>query len=93
MKAKATTEIAAIARERRKLLGLSQAQLAKASGVGRDWIVQFEKGKPTIEWGLVLRVLRELQLVINLEVAAQENARAGIDLNQILNAILTDKQP
>ena len=93
MKVKATTEIAAIARERRRRLGLSQAQLAKAAGVGRDWVVQFEKGKATIEWGLVMRVLRELQLAINLEVVVQNPVPTGEDLDQILKSTLTDRRP
>ncbi len=35
----------------------SQAQLAEAVGDGREWIIDLENGKSTLEWGLVFRTL------------------------------------
>jgi len=74
VKAITVRDVALVARDRRSALGWSQAQLAAKVGVGREWIIQFEKGKPTAEWGLVLRVLRE----------APDDA--ANDLDRILNA-------
>jgi y4mF family transcriptional regulator len=66
MKTKTVRDVAALARKRRRELGLAQAQLAAAVGVGREWIIDFEKGKSTVEWGLVFRTLKELGLEIDL---------------------------
>ncbi len=68
MKARTIRDVAALARKRRTQLGWSQARLASAAGVGREWIVEFEKGKPTVEWGLVIRTLKELGLTIALDI-------------------------
>lgn len=68
MKARTIRDVAALARERRTQLGWSQAGLASAAGVGREWIVEFEKGKSTVEWGLVMRTLQELGLTIELSI-------------------------
>lgn len=50
-------DIAKLVRERRKQVGLSQAELARRAGVSRQWIVDLEHGKPTAEVSLVLRAL------------------------------------
>jgi y4mF family transcriptional regulator len=86
MKAKTVRDIAAIARARRDQLGWTQAQLAAEAGVGREWIIEFEKGKPTVEWGLVIRALRELGMTMDLEIEPTEPARAPDELDRILNA-------
>ena len=59
MKTKTVRDVAALARKRRRELGLAQAQLAASVGVGREWIIDFEKGKSTVEWGLVFRTLKD----------------------------------
>ncbi len=47
-------------RTARKRLGLTQPQLALASGVGVRFIVELEAGKPTLRLENVLRVLHAL---------------------------------
>jgi y4mF family transcriptional regulator len=47
-------------RSARKALGLTQAQLALASGVGTRFIVELEAGKPTLRIEHVLRVVQSL---------------------------------
>jgi HTH-type transcriptional regulator/antitoxin HipB len=74
-------------RGRRTDLGLSQAELAKRTGVSRKWIYEFEAGKPTAELGLLLRVLHALGLSIELtlsdgEVAAKETT---VDLDTVID--------
>lgn len=44
----------------RKQLGLNQAQLALAAGVGVRFIVELEAGKPTLRLEQVLRVIDAL---------------------------------
>lgn len=89
MKTKTVRDIAVLAHQRRGELGWSQSQLAKAVGVGREWIIDFEKGKPTVEWGLVLRTLKELNLEIDLSPSTHSQPPLdGTDLSSILNRTL-----
>lgn len=50
-------DIGALIRDRRRVLGLDQADLAGLIGVSRLWISQIERGKPGASLGLVLRAL------------------------------------
>jgi y4mF family transcriptional regulator len=52
--------IGAIIRDERKALGLRQDELAAASGVGLRFLVELERGKPTVQMGKVLDVLAAL---------------------------------
>lgn len=54
------TAIGQIVRDERKELGLRQDELAAASGVGLRFIVDLERGKPTVEMGKALAVLAAL---------------------------------
>ena len=92
MKAKTIRDVAAIARDRRADLKLSQSQLAAKAGVGRDWVVQFEKGNPTAEWGLVMRVLRELGISIDLQVGDAGPMETADDLDQILSSARKERR-
>lgn len=85
MKTKTVRDVAALARKRRRELGLAQAELAAAVGVGREWIIDFEKGKSTVEWGLVFRTLKELGLEIALAESRQiPPSNAEDDLTAVL---------
>ena len=56
-------DIAAIGstiRDERKALGLRQNELAAASGVGLRFLVELERGKPTVQMGKALDVLAAL---------------------------------
>jgi HTH-type transcriptional regulator / antitoxin HipB len=55
-----TVAIGKIVREERKALGLRQAELAAASGVGVRFLVDLERGKPTVQLGKVMAVLAAL---------------------------------
>ena len=86
MKATTVRDIAAIVRGRRKALAWTQAQLASKLGVHRDWVMQFEQGKSTAEWGTVVRALRELGLSIDLYVDEPTPRTGADDIEQILAA-------
>ena len=45
-----------LVREKRKELKLSQEKFADLTGVGRRFISELERGKPSLEFGLVLQV-------------------------------------
>ena len=52
--------IGQIIRDERKELGLRQDELAAASGVGLRFLVELERGKPTVQMGKVLDVVSAL---------------------------------
>jgi y4mF family transcriptional regulator len=56
-------------RQRRKALGLTQAELAAVAGVGIRFVSELERGKPTAELSKALQVLSVLGL--NLHVTAR----------------------
>jgi HTH-type transcriptional regulator / antitoxin HipB len=66
MKVHSIADVAAAVRGRRLDRGLSQSELAKRSGISRKWISEFEAGKATAEFALVIRVLETLGLSLNL---------------------------
>jgi transcriptional regulator with XRE-family HTH domain len=85
MYVRSTEDLAALARERRQALGLSQKQLADLVGVRRLWIIQFEHGKETVELRLVLKTLAALDLRLFVEEAPDKGTGRGeIDLDDLL---------
>ena len=87
MQITSTRDMAATVRGRRKDLGLSQAEVATRVGVSRLWVNQFEAGKPTAEFGLVLRLLDALDLRLDVAPSGQGNdsrARGSVDLDKLL---------
>ena len=77
-------DVGAFVRERRTEMGLSQLQLAEKVGVSRVWMVQFEKGKPNAQLGLVLRTLRELKVPFTVNTDPEPEGSGGIDLGAII---------
>ena len=53
-------DLGRVVREARKAQKLSQNDLAGMAGTGRRFIVDLEKGKETVQFGKVLRVLATL---------------------------------
>ncbi|MFN7097192.1 MAG: type II toxin-antitoxin system Y4mF family antitoxin [Gammaproteobacteria bacterium] len=53
-------------RQRRIDIGMTQEQLALIAGVGRDFIIQLENGKPGVAFGKVCRVLHVLGLSLSI---------------------------
>ncbi|WGS18633.1 MULTISPECIES: DUF3320 domain-containing protein [unclassified Bradyrhizobium] len=59
-------DLGLLIRERRLLLGWSQRDLAMRSGVGRQWLVDLEKGKAAAPLHLLIQTLDALGLVIRI---------------------------
>ena len=59
-KIKNAEDLSRVVREARKTQKLSQDDLAGMAGTGRRFIVDLEKGKETVQFGKVLRVLATL---------------------------------
>ena len=53
-------------RERRRSLGLTQAEVALEAGVGRRFVIELERGKPGASLELALRVAELLGLDLEL---------------------------
>ncbi len=83
MRIGSTRDLANTIRARRAAAGLTQTDLAAASGVSRQWLSALEHGKPTAELGLVLAVLDALN--IQMELTERPPTAAGeIDLDTLL---------
>jgi HTH-type transcriptional regulator / antitoxin HipB len=80
-------DLGAVIRDRRKLLGLDQATLAKRIGATRQWVIGVERGKPRAELGLVLRALDALG--IPLTAGSKSGGKSpvpAVDLDAIVTA-------
>jgi len=78
-------DLGAIIRERRRELGLGQAELAERIGVSRQWIIGVERGHARAELGLVLRALDTLAIRLN---AAAEASPAQPSTSPDIDAII-----
>ena len=79
-------ELGLAIQERRKHLGLDQAELARRAGVSRQWVIAVEQGKPGAALGLVLRALKVLDLPVWLGElpAAASGTPPDIDLDAVI---------
>src|SRR5262245_58626590 len=71
-------------RDRRRRLGMTQANLAVSAQVSRRWLSDLEAGKPTAEVGLVFKVLHALDLA--LDASPIDWGPGDIDLDDVLRA-------
>jgi len=81
-------DVAATVRGRRQDLGLSQVELAARAGVSREWISAFEAGKPSVEFGLVIRLLDALGLSFDLierSSGGDVSTTRSVDLDALLD--------
>jgi HTH-type transcriptional regulator / antitoxin HipB len=70
-------------RGRRRSAGLSQTDLATQAAVSRRWLADLESGKPTVELGLVFRVIAAL----GLELDCRPAPTPQIDLDAYLDSL------
>lgn len=59
-------ELAHVVRDRRKELGITQADLAKRVGATRHWVIALERGNATAEFDRVLKALIALGLRVDV---------------------------
>jgi HTH-type transcriptional regulator/antitoxin HipB len=59
--------LGALIRRERKAQGILQEDLALAAGTGRRFVVELERGKPTVRLAEVLAVLHTLGLGVRVE--------------------------
>ena len=82
-------------RDRRRKLKLSQTELARRAGVGRQWVVAIEHGKSRAELGLVLRTLSALDLPLMIDPGDRRPLTSDdispVDIDAIVNAAKEDR--
>ena len=83
-------DVAAVARGRRRDLGLSQAELAARAHVSRQWLSGFESGKPGAELRLVIRLLDTLGLRLMVDELrpgdrGRKSSPGAVDLDELLD--------
>ena len=60
-------EIAALVKEHRKAAGLTQVKLSEIAGVGKTTVFDIEKGKETVRFINILKVLNTFNIEINFK--------------------------
>jgi HTH-type transcriptional regulator/antitoxin HipB len=60
-------DLGSLIRDRRRELGWNQQALADRAGVGRQWLVEVERGKPRAAVELILRTLDALEVVLTVQ--------------------------
>jgi y4mF family transcriptional regulator len=75
-------ELGLYVRDRRRRLGITQAELAASAQVSRRWLSDLEAGKATAELGLVFRALHALDVA--LDASPVERGPDDIDLDDLL---------
>lgn len=65
-------EIGQVIRNRRKLLGVSQSQLASIAGVGINTLTKIERGEGNPSLSVLMRVLNSLGLGLSVKVKGAE---------------------
>ena len=83
-------DLAATVRGRRLELGLSQADIARLAGVSRQWVSEFESGKPTAELRLVIRLLDALRLSLSLDERDERDGSGRVALPSASNPVDLD---
>lgn len=69
MRIRSTEDLGAVVRERRRELGVSQAELAERADVTRQWIIRFERGTTDVSLAKAISVLRVLGLELRTDAA------------------------
>ena len=85
-----TARLAKVLRSVRRERGFTQADLADRAGVSRSWLIEFESGKPTVEVGKVMSVVRALGVCVEI---ASPTRTSGHDFVERHRARLSAPDP
>ena len=95
MQIRTPLDLGLVIRDRRRKLKLSQTDLARKAGVGRQWVVAIEHGKSRAELGLVLRTLSALDLPLTIDPGPRRLPSSddvdAVDIDAIVNAAKEDR--
>ena len=96
MQVRTSLDLGLVIRDRRRKLELSQTELARKAGVGRQWVVAIEHGKSRAELGLVLRTLSALDLRLTIDSDGRPLPSSGgmtpVDIDAVVNAAKEDRK-
>ena len=70
-------DIGTLIRDRRSVHGMTQPDLALAAGVGVRFVVDVERGKPTAQIALVLRLLEALGVGLSAAYPGDDPTQDG----------------
>jgi y4mF family transcriptional regulator len=68
------TDLHSIVRQHRRLIGLTQAELARLAGVGKTVIFDIEHGKESVQFDTLKKVLAALNIQIVLHSPVLERS-------------------
>jgi y4mF family transcriptional regulator len=91
-----TEELGLVIRAVRKSTHVRQDDLAAMVGVSRQFTVDVEKGKPTVQLARVLRLLKELGIELSVDIpsaASKELERLARRRSESSRPIATDGPP
>ena len=95
MQIRTPLDLGLVIRDRRRNLELSQDDLARKAGVGRQWVVAIEHGKSRAEIGLVLRTLSALDLPLTIDPGGRPPRSSDdmdpVDIDAIVDAAKHDR--
>jgi HTH-type transcriptional regulator/antitoxin HipB len=96
MQIRTAADLKATIRDHRVKLGMDQRSLAEKVGVGRQWIVEVEKGKPRAQIGLLLRTINVLGVSLAVETLTTRKPKKDtglppVNLDAIVSAARTKK--
>ncbi|MCO6474775.1 MAG: type II toxin-antitoxin system Y4mF family antitoxin [Melioribacteraceae bacterium] len=66
-------KLAKVIKNHRKKAGLTQKELADLSGLGKTVIFDIEKGKETVQFNSLIKVLNALNISLNVSSKLMEN--------------------
>ena len=96
MKIRTPLDLGLAIRDRRRKLKLSQTELARKAGVGRQWVVAIEHGKSRAELGLVLRTLSALDLPLTIDpgdrLLRSSDNMTPADIDAVIDAAKEDQR-
>lgn len=72
-----TREVGLLVRDRRRDVGLTQAELAERVGASREWVRLLESGRPRLDLGLTLRALNAVGIVLDAQPTASATSSAA----------------
>ncbi|MCY4286645.1 MAG: helix-turn-helix domain-containing protein [Thiotrichales bacterium] len=94
MQIRTPLDLGLVIRHCRRKRDLSQSELARRAGVGRQWVVAIEQGKPRAELSLVLRTLSALGLSLSIDSASRASPStdgiARVDIDAVVEAARGD---
>jgi y4mF family transcriptional regulator len=80
MRVRDPVDVGHIIHRRRRVMGWSQERLAKAAGVGRQWVLELEKGKKGAPLDLVINVLGALGYTLDVSNDVAAGAPTGLEI-------------